>query len=87
MTEMKNNENNAAMNNELNDLRRERELLTKELLDDKENFALQMRDVLGEQIKRELTKKEKPQIQEEIKKPRRFKSFLDNITKMLVKDE
>ena len=82
---MKNNENNAAMNNELNDLRRERELLTKELLDDKENFALQMRDVLGEQIKRELTKKEKPQTQEEIKKPRRFKVFLDNITKMFVK--
>ena len=35
MTEMKNNENNTAMNDELNDLRRERELLTKELLDDK----------------------------------------------------
>ena len=85
MTEMKNNENNAAMNNELNDLRRERELLTKELLDDKENFALQMRDVLGEQIKRELTKKEKPQTQKEIKKPHRFKVFLDNITKMFVK--
>ena len=85
MTEMKNNENNAAMNNELNDLRRERELLTKELLDDKENFALQMRDVLGEQIKRELTKQEKPQTQTEIKKPRRFKVFLDNITKMFVK--
>ena len=81
---MKNNENNAAMNNELNDLRRERELLTKELLDDKENFALQMRDVLGEQIKRELIKKEKPQIQKEIKKPRRFKAFLDKITKMFV---
>ena len=69
---------------ELNDLRREREILTNELLADKNNFAQQMRDVLGEQIKNELAKKEKPAPVKKEKKPCWFKRFLDGLSKVTI---
>ena len=69
---------------ELNDLRREREILTNELLADKNNFAQQMRDVLGEQIKNELAKKEKPEPVKKEKKTGWFKRFLDGLSKVTI---
>lgn len=67
---------------ELNDLRREREILTNELLEDKNNFAQQIRDVLGEQIKNELAKKEEPAPVKKEKKTGWFKRFLDGLSKV-----
>lgn len=76
------NNREAMIGAELSDLRRERELLTEELLNDKNNFANSLKDTLGEQLKKELMKKEAPAPIEEKKKVSKFRRFLDNITKI-----
>ena len=43
---------------EIDDYRREREVLMDELSHDKDSFANQIKDELGEEIKRELIKKD-----------------------------
>jgi len=49
---------NKIISKEIDDYRREREVLMDELSQDKDSFANQIKDELGEEIKRELIKKD-----------------------------
>ena len=67
-----------TVSDEIRDLRREREILTDEILDGKNKFANEVRDILGEDIRKVLVPKEKPVE----KKKSRFKLFLDKLARL-----
>lgn len=71
-----------AMSAELNDLRREREILAEEVLSGRNKFAEDIKDVLGEQIAKELAKKPKEE-KPVIKKPSKIKVFFEKLTSIL----
>lgn len=66
---------------EVDDYRREREILAEETISGKNTFATEMRDVLGEQIKAELAKK-KTEVPEKIEKPKGIHKFLDKLSQI-----
>ena len=68
---------------ELNDLRREREILAEELLSGKNAFANQVKDVLGEQIMEVLKEQPKPVKQPGPKKPSKFKTFIEKLISVI----
>ena len=78
----KNNAYMNAMSSELNDLRREREILVEEVLSGRNKFAEDIKDVLGEQIARELAKKPKEE-KVAVKKPSKIKTFFEKLTSIL----
>ena len=66
------------LNSAINDLRREREIFVNESLKEKQSFANEIKDTLGEQILEQLTKKEKI-VEPNIKKKSKFEMFLDKL--------
>lgn len=69
----------------LQDLKREREILTNELLSAKDSFANDMKDVLGEQIKKELSKSKKIVEEKPVVKEKKgiFTKILDALSKTI----
>lgn len=80
---MENSRYEQAVSAELNDLRREREILAEELLSGKNAFASQVKDVLGEQIMEVLKEQPKPVKQPETKKPSKFKTFIEKLISVI----
>lgn len=72
-----------AVSAELNDLRREREILAEELLSGKNAFASQVKDVLGEQIMEALKDSPSPIKQPAPKKPSKFKTFIEKLISVI----
>ena len=68
---------------ELNDLRREREILVEEALSEKNAFASEIKDVLGEQIKEVLREKPKAPKVEKVKEPSKFKKFINSLISVI----
>lgn len=80
---MENSRYEQAVSAELNDLRREREILAEELLSGKNAFASQVKDVLGEQIMEVLKEQPKPVKQPEPKKHSKFKTFIEKLISVI----
>lgn len=72
---------NVPMRDSLRDYQREREILAQESIDNKNAFADNIKDTLGEQIKTELAKKYKPEKKLE-EKSSGIKKFLDKLSKV-----
>ena len=73
-----------ALNSELNDLRREREILAEEVLSEKNCFASNVKDVLGEQLIRELSNtKIEPTVIKKEKAPSKIKRIFESLFKIL----
>ncbi len=76
---MDKNEIEVPISNELMDLKREREIFAQESIEGKNVFAENVKDVLGEQIRKELKKKAK-HTPKEAKKKNKIQNFLDKLT-------
>ena len=71
------------MGAELNDLRREREILAEEALSEKNAFASEVRDVLGEQIREVLKEQPNAQKVEKVKEPSKFKKIINSLISVI----
>ena len=82
MSDIQNSQYETTMTGEIDDYKRERELLFEEAMDAKEAFAKGVKDELGEEILRELKQKPK-EVEEKPKEPSKFKVFLKRLFDVL----
>jgi hypothetical protein len=83
MSELQNNPYEATMTGEIDDYKREREILFNETIDAKESFAKGVRDEFGEEILKELKQKSEENAKEKPKEPSKFKMFLKRMFDVL----